>query len=125
MRAPAPIIRVSAPRSAPVKHRRKGRRHSSSHGGSLTLQHIVAAGIGGFALGFVKKTFPTLPTIPILGRSGTIALGAYFLRGHIKSPIVRDVALAAAAVAGNELGSTGTISGDLAPQVSGGVAAQV
>jgi len=125
VRSPAPIIRVSAPRAAPVKHRRKGRRRSSSGGGSsLTLGHIVGAGIGGFALGFIKKTFPTLPTIPLLGRSGTIALGAYFLRGHIKSPIVRDVALAAAAVAGNELGSTGTISGDIADQVSG-VAVQV
>jgi hypothetical protein len=123
VRAPAPIvIRQSAPRTPkPKKHHR--RRHGS--GGGLTIQHIVAAGIGGFALGFVKKTFPTLPTVPILGRSGTIALGAYLLRSHVKSPIVRDIALAAAAVAGNELGSTGTISGDVVPQVSGGVAAQV
>jgi hypothetical protein len=121
-RAPAPIINIRPPRAAPKKkhHRRRG----SAGGGGLTIQHIVAAGIGGFALGFVKKTFPTLPTVPILGRSGTIALGAYLLRSHVRSPIVRDIALAAAAVAGNELGSTGTISGDVAPQVSG-VAAQV
>jgi hypothetical protein len=123
VRAPAPIIKVTAPRAAAPK-KKHHRRRSGGGGGGLTLQHIVAAGIGGFALGFVKKTFPTLPTVPILGRSGTIALGAYLLRSHVRSPIVRDIALAAAAVAGNELGATGTISGDVSPQVSGGVAAQ-
>jgi len=123
VRAPAPII-IRQQARAPATKKKHHRRRGSAGGGGLTIQHIVAAGIGGFALGFVKKTFPTLPTVPILGRSGTIALGAYLLRSHVRSPIVRDIALAAAAVAGNELGSTGTISGDVSPQVSG-VAAQV
>jgi hypothetical protein len=94
---------------------------------------MLGAGLGGAGLGLIEKMFPTLPTVPLIGRAGTIALGAYFIarRGH-GGGILRDVALAAAAVAGYQLGKTGTISGDVmgdvmgevAPQVSG-VAAQV
>lgn len=123
MRAPAPIIKVTAPRAAPKAKKHHRRRHSGASGG-LTIQHLVAAGIGGYALGFIKKTFTTLPSIPVLGTTGTIALGAYLLRNQLRTPIVRDVAMAAAAVAGNTLATTGSIQGDLAPQVSG-VAAQV
>lgn len=91
---------------------------------------MLGAGIGGAVLGFIEKSFPTLPTVPIIGRAGTIALGAYFLsrRGGMGGTILRDVALAASAVAGYQLGHTGKISGDVmgdvAPQVSG-IAAQV
>jgi hypothetical protein len=91
----------------------------------------MATAFGGFALGFINKSFPSLPTLPIVGRSGTIALGAYLLGKHGGmgfNGIVRDVAMAGAAVAGYELGTTGKVSGDvdgdLAPQVSG-IAAQV
>lgn len=87
---------------------------------------MVGAGIGGAVLGFVDKTFPGLPTVPIIGKAGTIALAAYMLsrRGGMGGGILRDVAMAAAAVAGYQLGSEGKIHGDLAPQVSG-IASQV
>jgi hypothetical protein len=93
---------------------------------------MIGAGIGGAVLGFIEKTFPTLPTVPILGRAGTIAIGAYFLSrqggmGH--GGIVRDVALAAAVVAGYQIGKTGKIAGDVEGDVMGddvsGIAAQV
>jgi len=132
-RGPAPVIRVqtSTPRAPKAKRRRsRGRGKSGSHGG-LSFNHMAATAFGGFAMGFINKSFPSLPTLPIIGRSGTIALGAWFLAKHMgggTSGLLRDVAMAGAAVAGFELGTTGKVSGDvdgdLAPQVSG-VAAQV
>lgn len=82
---------------------------------------MLGAGIGGAVFGFVEKSFPTMPTVPILGRAGTIALVSYMLakRGGMGGGILRDMALAGAAIAGYELGKDGKISGDLAPQVSG------
>jgi hypothetical protein len=125
VRAPAQVIRVSAPRSSPIRHRR--RKGSGGGGGSaLSVQRLMAMGLGGMALGFIEKAIPQLPTIPILGRKGTIAVGAYYMSkgGHGPS-ILRDVAIVAAGLAGYELGTTGKISGDIPDQVHGGVAAQV
>ena len=79
--------------------------------------------IGGFVVGFIEKSFPTLPSLPMVGRKGAIAIGLYMFGP--KTGIFRDAAIAAAAISGYEFGKTGTITGDLiAPQVSG-VAAQV
>lgn len=77
-------------------------------------------------LGFLEKSFPNIPTIPLLGKAGTIAVGAYFLskRGGMGGPILRDVSLAAASIAGYQLGHDGRISGDIADQVHG-IASQV
>jgi len=126
VRAPAQVIRVSAPRSSPVRHRRRKSSGGGGGGSALSVQRLMAMGLGGMALGFIEKAIPQLPTIPILGRKGTIAVGAYYLSkgGHGPS-ILRDVAIVAAGLAGYELGTTGKISGDVPDQVHGGVAAQV
>jgi hypothetical protein len=83
--------------------------------------------LGGAALGFIEKQWPNAPTVPYIGRAGTIALGCWFFGGKSKPGLLRDIAIAGAVVAGYELGKFGKISGDvegeLAPQV--GVAAQV
>jgi len=84
---------------------------------------MIGHAVGGFAVGFIEKSFPQLPTLPIVGKKGAIAIAAYMLRGH--SPILTDVALAAAAISGYQLGSTGTISGYDEDDVSGGLAAQM
>jgi hypothetical protein len=88
---------------------------------------MFGAGIGGAALGFIEKMFPNLPTVPVIGRAGTIALGAYLLSKRGGMPIMRDVALAGAVIAGYQIGLTGKVSGD--DGVSGddvsGIAAQV
>jgi hypothetical protein len=125
-RAAAPIIKVSAPR-APAKQKRRGRRrHHGGGGGALSMRTMAGAALGGALLGFIEKQFPTLPTVPLIGRKGTIALIAYFVakKGGTLATIARDVGLAAAAIAGNELGATGKVSGDVAPQVHG-IASQV
>lgn len=122
--APAPIIRVSAPSGGTTRRSKGGGRRRSrgggKGGGALTTSRLIQAGVGGAALGFVDKTFPQLPTIPVLGRAGTIALAAYWLGGK---GIMHDIALAGAAIAGYQLGKEGHVSG-VVPQL-GGIAAQV
>jgi len=126
VRTAAPIIRVTTPRAATTKKKSKGRRHHAHASAHVNQKTIMAAAIGGAVLGFVDKSFPTLPTLPYIGRAGTIAIAAWALSGRSGiGHIARDVALAAAAVAGYELASTGKVSGgDIAPQV-GGLASQV
>jgi hypothetical protein len=127
-RPPAPIIRVSAPRAAKAK---KHHRRRSGHAVGLDQKTMLGLALGGAALGFIEKTFPNLPTVPLIGRKGTIAIGAYILhRRGTGGGILRDVALAAAVMAGYELGKDGKISGDdvdgdIARQVSGHIAQQV
>jgi hypothetical protein len=123
VRAQAPIIRVSAPR-APAKPKTKHRRRSSAGARSKSQMFAIAA--AGFALGFVDKSGTAIPTIPLLGRAGTIAAGLYFFAPS--GGFWADAMVAASAIAGYELGLKGSISGDVSPQVSirgGGIASQV
>lgn len=124
----APIQRRSrrrsvARRSAPRRHRR---RHSGGggllgrYGGSSYGSRLVGHGIGGFAVGWIEKTFPSLPSLPFIGRKGAIAAAAYFLHG--RHAIIADVGLAAAAISGYELGTSGTITGDV---MGGSIASQM
>lgn len=71
---------------------------------------LLGTGVGGLAYGFIEKQFPNLPTIPLIGKSGTVALAAYFFGGS--HPIIKDIGIAAAAIAGYSLGKDGVISGD-------------
>jgi len=67
--------------------------------------------LGGFGVGLIEKNFGArLPTIPMFGRKGTIAVAAYFLKP--KEPWMQKVGLAAAAMAGYEFGKDGKISGE-------------
>lgn len=78
--------------------------------------------LGGFIYGYIEKNVPQVPTLPLIGKSGAIALIAYFMGG--KNPgIIADIGNAASVIAGYSFGSTGRVSG-LAPGV-GGVAAQL
>lgn len=126
VRAPAPVIRIAAPRPVQPKKTSHRRRRAHSGGGG---RGIVATAIGGAVLGFVEKTFPTLPTLPIIGRAGTVAIAAHFIGKHTSggvATIARDVAIAAAAIAGYQLGKTGRIEGDVMGDVMGdGVVPQV
>lgn len=87
---------------------------------------MFGAAAGGFIVGYIEKTFPTLPTLPLIGRKGTIAIIGYMLadKGGTIGGIARDAAVSASALAGYEFGREGRVTGDIAPQVSG-VAAQV
>src|SRR6516225_8900593 len=108
-RAPQPII-VRAPRAATKhvkKHHRGGRRVSSE-------KALMGIAVGGLVLGFLDKQGATalnIPTIPILGKAGTIAIVAHFF-GKGRPGVVTDVRNAAVAIAAYEFGSTGKVSGD-------------
>jgi hypothetical protein len=118
--APKPtIIRVNAG-SKKKQHRRSG------GGASNTKNRMMGGAIGGFAVGIIEKQFPNLPTLPVVGKKGAIALGIYFFNKG-KKGILGDIGFAAACLAGYEFGTTGKVSGELARQVSGagGLASQV
>lgn len=66
--------------------------------------------MGGFGYGFIKKNFPDLPRLPLVGQSGTVALAVYFLKP--KSQWLQDIGIAAAAIAGASFGETGVVSGE-------------
>jgi hypothetical protein len=55
------------------------------------------------------KNFPSLPTIPGVGRSGTVALAVYFMKPS--STLLQDIGIAAAAIAGASFGENGSVSG--------------
>jgi len=125
-------IKVSVPRAAPIRAKTRRRRsHGGGHRrgvgggatGGMSLNKSGSLALGGFIYGYVEKTFgPQLPALPLVGKTGAIAIAAYFLGG--KSPgLIADVGNAASVIAGYSFGSTGKVSG-LAPQVSG-IAAQV
>lgn len=70
---------------------------------------LQGVAIGGFGYGLIKKHFPSLPRIPGIGHSGTVALAVYFLKP--RNEILRNVGVAAAAIAGFSFGETGSVAG--------------
>jgi hypothetical protein len=126
-RTAAPIVIRTSPRSS---HKKK---HHRKHGGDggLTQQKLISLALGGAAFGFIEKSFGAqLPTLPIIGRAGTITLVAFYFSKGRSGGILKDVARAGAVLAGYQIGTTGKISGEdvlageVVPQISG-IAAQV
>lgn len=79
--------------------------------GGGNLQSVaVKVALGGAVYGFIEKTIgDKLPTIPVLGKAGTIALVGVFLK---PTGMLRDATVAAATIAGFQLGRDGKIAGD-------------
>jgi len=113
--APRPII-IRAP-SVPA--RRRGRRRSGGGGGGGAFglgagSTIVAMGLAAAVIGLAENAglLGKLPSVPLVGKKGLLAIGAYYYSRHGGGKLARDVALAAAALSGYELGKLGSISGD-------------
>lgn len=70
--------------------------------------------MGGFGYGLIEKMLAKygagFPSLPLVGKSGTIAIACYFLGG--KHPLIRDVGIAASAIAGYSFGKEGKVSGE-------------
>ena len=98
-------IVVRQTRTVHAKPKHHHRRHASAE------KVLMGMAIGGFALGFIDKSGTAIPTIPLLGRAGTIALAAHFI-GKGRAGVLTDIRNAAAAVAAYEMGSTGKIAGE-------------
>lgn len=107
------VIRAAA---APVKHHRK--RHSGGggiggFGGGLASKENIALGMGALALGFIDKNQDKwhIPTVPMIGRKGSIAVLAHFGGKYLHWPILGKISKAAIVLALYELGHEGKISG--------------
>lgn len=104
-------ITITAPRpAAPPKkttHRPKG---GGGGGGAFDLVTPAAAG---YLLGYIDKNPGTIPTIPMLGRAGTLALGCYMFRKHgsIAGVSLIELAKIFAGIAMYEFQKEGSISG--------------
>jgi hypothetical protein len=120
-RAPAPIV-ITKTRTVHAKPKKTGKHRR--HGGSsaITPERLMKIVAGGFVAGFAEKSFGAmLPTIPLLGRKGSVLIALYFIAKNSRVDLLKDATIAMAGISGYELGSTGKLSGeDLA-----GVASQV
>lgn len=114
-RAPAPIIRIAAPRlvTSGGKRRKKGHGKRSAAAGS-GKQAVINGAIGGAAIGFAEKSglLDKVPSLPMLGAKGSFAAISYFMGGTKKPGLLRDATIAAATLAGYQMGKEGKISGD-------------
>ena len=113
-RAVQPII-VRAP--AAMKHvKHHGRKIASA---AYEERHRMGAILGGLALGLIEKAGIDLPTIPLLGKAGTLGVAAWAMGKWGKSRIASHAATGFLAIAAFELGKEGHING-LDGYVAGG-----
>lgn len=113
--AAAPIIKIAQPRApATRKKRAPARRSRSSSFIGGAMQSGISDAIGGAIFGFAVKQgwVAKLPAIPVIGRTGTAAIVLHYLAKRGGGEYVKRAAVAAAVIAGYQLGSTGSILGD-------------
>jgi hypothetical protein len=106
---PRPMV-IASPRAAARPKRRK-----SGGGGMLGgASTFIAIGVAAAVIGMAEKAgiMDKLPDIPLVGRKGALAIGAYYYSKHGGGSLARDVALAAAVLSGYQLAKEGTITGD-------------
>jgi hypothetical protein len=101
------------------------KRHASRKGHSqqlLSTDRMEMVGAA-FAVGILEKMqfVKDLPSLPLLGKTGTVGVAAYFLSNGGRNKMADNIASAALTVAGYMMGATGSIVGDM-PEVSGYVA---
>jgi hypothetical protein len=72
---------------------------------------MMKVAVGGAAFALIEKQMPNFPTLPVLGRAGSVAAAAYFFGGK-KKGILRDLAIAASVVAAYQFIHDGKIAGD-------------
>jgi hypothetical protein len=124
----AALTTYAAPRSvsvarpivirAPAAPARRPRRRSGGGGGGIfgsgSATNLGAIALAAAVIGLAENAgiMSKLPEIPLVGRKGALAIGAYYYSRHGGGKLARDVALAAAALSGYELGKVGSISGN-------------
>ena len=97
----------------PVAGKATKKHHGGGRKGQSSTKQIMGLLVGGFVMGYIDKggLGANIPTIPLLGRAGTIAVAAHFF-GKGRQGIVTDIRNAAAAIASYEFGLKGSVSGD-------------
>jgi hypothetical protein len=116
--APVTIVQAAAPiqrrtrRTAIRRRRRSGRRSGGSAGGGTFLnQERIGSMVGGFLLGVIDKQGTVIPTLPVLGRAGTLGVALFFAGKQFKMPLLTHASTAALAIATYQLGKEGAIAG--------------
>jgi hypothetical protein len=126
-----PATRTAKPiviRTTVVKKPKHRRHHRGGGGfgiGGLVTKDRLGIAAGAFGLAVLEKqnVLSSLPAIPVIGKTGTIALGAYLLSGGGKNRLASDICTAALALVAYQLGTTGTVVGsELPPEQVGYVA---
>lgn len=108
-----PTIRLAVPRAAPLA--RAPKRHGKRRSSGIMSAGVtpIKAGLTAALIGYTEKSgiLDNLPEVPVVGRKGTLAIIAYFWAKNGGGNLARDIALVSAAIAGYELGKTGSITG--------------
>lgn len=106
-------INIQMPRQRAVtttkKSKKGSRRHHASSGDSSMLNTLGYPAGAGLILAYIEKNSVNVPTVPMLGRAGTLAIASWYFRKHDK----RLVKLAAgfAAIAAYQWEHDGAIAG--------------
>lgn len=107
--APRPVVVTAAP--APRRRSVRRGKRAASIGGT---NKVLAIALASAALGLFEQSelAKNIPTIPVIGRKGAIAIASYFYSKNGGGQLASDVCIAAAALSGYELATKGEISGD-------------
>ncbi len=122
-RSSGPII-VTTP-SAPARRRSSGRRSARrspvrrrvsrgvrAAGSALINSERLGALGGALVMGLIDKQGTALPTVPFLGRAGTVGVALWFASKHFRSPSMNHAATGMLSIAAYELARDGKIAGD-------------
>ena len=106
-------INIQMPRQRAVtttksKKGRKGHRVGSGGDNSMTNVLLYPAGAG-LILAYIEKNSVNVPTIPMLGRAGSLAIAAWWFRKHHKALV--KLASGFAAIAAYQWEHDGQIAG--------------
>jgi len=111
---PKPIV-IRTTKVVKAKPKRPHRHGGGGLGmGGLFSKHRMGIVAGALAFGFLEKQaiFQNLPSLPMIGKAGTVGLGAYLLSSGGRNKLADDICTAALVIAAHEFGSTGTIVGE-------------
>lgn len=105
MSAPRPIvIRQTRAVTKPKHHRRSATREGGE-------KHRMGAILAGFVLGLIDKSTMNIPTVPLLGRAGTLGVAAWAFGKWGRSPWANHAATGLLSIAAYELAKEGAIEG--------------
>jgi hypothetical protein len=112
MSSPKPIV-IRTTKVVKAKHKRHHHRSSGMGGmlGNFASKERIGIAAGAFALGYIQKQNWNIPKLPVLGETGTIALGAHLISDGGRNKLAADICTAALAVAAYTLANTGSIVG--------------
>lgn len=103
-------IQMPRQRAVTAKKGKKGARRHSGSGGDNSMMTVLGYPAGaGLILAYIEKNSVNVPTIPMLGRAGTLAIASWYFRKHDKRLV--KLASGFAAIAAYQWEHDGQIAG--------------